>query len=108
MRHGEAVSIGMVAAARIAAATGRANPALPGRIAAALRVHGLSTDCPAVAPEAIWEAMGRDKKKRGRRLRWILPTAIGAVDIASDVPRQVVTQVLIEMGAREDEQRSEQ
>ncbi len=99
LRHGEGVSIGLVAAARIAAALGMAGPELGGRIAATLRRHGLPTVCPPFAVESIWEAMKRDKKKRGKRLRWILPRAIGQVEIVDDVPRKVVSDVLCGMGA---------
>jgi len=94
MRHGEAVSIGMVIAARIAVALGMAEPKLPERIAAVLAAHGLPVTCPPFDAEVIWEAMGRDKKKQGARLRWILPREIGAVEIVSDVPREVVLDVL--------------
>ncbi len=100
LRHGEAVSIGMVAAAEMAVALGLADPALPARIAAALAVHDLPVRCPPLDGEEIWEMMGRDKKKRGRRLRWILPRAIGQVEIVSDVARATVLRVLRELGAQ--------
>ncbi|MFN2131773.1 MAG: 3-dehydroquinate synthase [Anaerolineae bacterium] len=99
LRHGEAVSIGMVAAAEIAAACGLAEPALPGRIAAALVAHSLPVRCPPLDADEIWEMMGRDKKKRGRKLRWVLPRAIGSVEIVDDVPRVTVLRVLRALGA---------
>ncbi len=99
MRHGEGVSIGMVAAARLSATLGLAAPDLSERIAATLRRHGLPTTCPPFASDAIWEAMKRDKKKRGNKLRWILPRTIGQVEIVKDVPRDVVVEVLCDMGA---------
>jgi shikimate kinase / 3-dehydroquinate synthase len=99
LRHGEGVSVGMVIAARIAVAQGMAPSSLPDRIVAALRAHRLPVDCPPYDPEQIWEAMGRDKKKRGKTLRWILPRAIGTVEIVENVPREVVIGVLREMGA---------
>jgi 3-dehydroquinate synthetase len=43
--------------------------------------------------------MDHDKKRRGRAMRWILPHAIGHVDIADDVPRDLVLTVLLELGA---------
>jgi len=99
LRHGEAVSIGMVAAAEIAAARGLAEPALPGRIAATLVACGLPVRCPPLSAKEIWEVMGRDKKKRGRELRWVLPRAIGSVVIVDDVPRATVLRVLRALGA---------
>ena len=102
LRHGEAVAIGMVAAARISAELGRAEPSLPGRIEAALAAWGLPVRCPPFGVGDIWEAMAHDKKRRGRSLRWVLPHAIGHVEITDAVPRQVVTSVLTGMGARSE------
>jgi 3-dehydroquinate synthetase len=100
LRHGEAVSIGLVAAARIAAALGRAEPSVGRRIEAALEAWGLPTHCPPFEVGAIWQAMAHDKKRQGRSLRWILPCAIGQVEIAKDVPPNVVHAVLESMGAQ--------
>jgi 3-dehydroquinate synthetase len=100
MRHGEAVSIGMVAAARIAVEMGRADPSLVDRITDTLATWGLPVRCPPYAADAIWEAMAHDKKRRGRSLRWILPRAIGCVEIVQDIPPDVVKTVLQTLGAR--------
>ncbi len=100
MRHGEAVSVGMVVAARIAVAVGLADATLPEQIALVLRRYHLPVRCPPQPAPAIWQAMGRDKKKQGRALRWILPRRIGQVEIVADVPEAVVQGVLCEMGAQ--------
>ena len=102
LRHGEAVAIGMVAAARISAELGRAEPSLPGRVEAALVAWGLPVRCPPRGVDEIWGAMAHDKKRRGRALRWVLPHAIGQVEITEAVPRQVVASVLSGMGARSE------
>jgi 3-dehydroquinate synthetase len=99
MRHGEGVSIGMVVAARIAVELGLAARELPDRIAQVLSAHHLPVTCPPVDADAVWEAMGRDKKKRGKVLRWILPREIGAVEIVEGVPRQTVIGALKAVGA---------
>ena len=101
LRHGEAVSIGMVAAARIAEALGCAEAGLAARIAAALSAWGLPVTCPPYPTNAIWDAMTHDKKKQGTTLRWVLPRAIGDVVIANDVPEALVKRILVEMGAAE-------
>ena len=103
LRHGQAVAIGMVAAARISADLGRAEPSLPGRIEEALLSWGLPVLCPPFGAGEIWEAMGHDKKRRGQSLRWVLPHDIGQVEITDAVPRQVVDSILIGMGARSEE-----
>jgi shikimate kinase/3-dehydroquinate synthase len=100
LRHGEGVSIGMVAAARVAVALERAAPPLADRIEAALAAWGLPVTCPSFDADAIWEAMRHDKKRHGRALRWVLPTAIGEVEIVEGVPPDVVRSVLRDLGAR--------
>jgi shikimate kinase/3-dehydroquinate synthase len=100
LRHGEAVAIGMVAASRIAFELGRADRALSDRIEAVLGAWGLPVRCPPHDADAIWEAMTHDKKRRGRTLRWVLPHAIGHVEIVEDVPPGVVRSVLQDLGAR--------
>ncbi|MFA5204385.1 MAG: 3-dehydroquinate synthase [Lentisphaeria bacterium] len=79
-RHGEAVAVGMVLAATLAARLGRCPPELPARTAALLARLGLPTRLPAdpaVTPEAMIAVMGRDKKTRAGRLRLVLPGALG-------------------------------
>ena len=99
LRHGEAVGIGIAAAVRLATKLGRAAPALVDRIERALVAWGLPVTCPPFAAGEIWEAMAHDKKRRRGALRWVLPRAIGEVEIVEDVPREVVEAVLYRMGA---------
>ena len=54
LRHGPAVGIGMVAAARIAAELGRAAPSLADRIERLLSAWGLPVRCPPFNADAIW------------------------------------------------------
>ncbi len=100
LRHGEAVSIGMVAAAKIAVELGRADASLVDRIEAILSVWGLPVRCPPFDADAILAAMTHDKKKQGHGLRWVLPLAIGQVQVTADVPPQVIQSVLCSLGAR--------
>ncbi len=98
LRHGEAVAIGMVAEARLAARLGLAEPALAETLAAALRTWGLPTRIPPdLTPEAIWQAMRHDKKKAAGRLRFALPTAVGAVKVGVPADEMLVKKVLAEM-----------
>jgi shikimate kinase / 3-dehydroquinate synthase len=100
LRHGEAVAMGMVAAAGIAEVLGRAREGLVAEIAATLISAGLPTTCPPYPVDDIWSAMRHDKKRQGERLRWILPREIGEVEIARDVSEALVRATLIELGAR--------
>jgi 3-dehydroquinate synthase len=97
--HGEAVAIGMAAAARLAAALGRVGPDVIGRQDALLTALGLpvaATDLswtPPAADELI-TIMGRDKKTVDGRLRFVLPTRIGHVELVDDIDAALVRRVL--------------
>ena len=80
-------------------ALGRAAPGLADEIAGVLSAAGLPVTCPALPATSITTAMRHDKKRHGKRLRWVLPTEIGRVVLADDVPEAVVLAVLHEMGA---------
>ncbi len=97
LRHGEAVAMGMVVAARLAVALGHCPPDVARRIGSLLGQMGLSDAIPDHDPATIWEAMMTDKKKRGSRLRFVLPLGIGQVRLFDDVPREAVIAVLTEI-----------
>ena len=92
--HGQAISIGMVAAARLAVEAGLADLSLATRVELVLSTWGLPAECPPFEAEAIYTAMTHDKKARGSQLRWVLPRAIGRVEIAENIPSDVVKSVL--------------
>jgi len=100
LSHGEAVSVGIVAATRLATALGLAHRELYERVEAALLRWRLPTRCPAVPIEALESAMKVDKKRALGGLRWILPRRMGDVVITNDVPPEVVRKTLLELGAR--------
>jgi len=93
-RHGEAVAIGMVGAARIAVALGMLDPTAAERQEALLRGLGLPVRCPDVDPERVWQAMMLDKKSAGRKLRWVLPTRIGEAVVGCEVPAALAREVV--------------
>ena len=85
--HGEAVGLGMVAAARLAVLLGMLDAAHSRRIEALVRRAGLPTEIPAgLGAEELWATMARDKKARAGRVTFILPEAIGRVRIVPEVP----------------------
>lgn len=100
LRHGEAVSIGIAAATRVAVALGSAEGELIERVEATLRRWGLPIRCPDTPIGALESAMGVDKKRAPGGLRWILPRRIGAVVLTDDVPARLVRATLLELGAR--------
>jgi 3-dehydroquinate synthase len=76
--HGEAVAIGMVAAARVSRALGRCGDAAVERLGRLLKRAGLPTDIPSgLAPAALALAMQSDKKSAGGRVRFVSLEEIG-------------------------------
>jgi shikimate kinase/3-dehydroquinate synthase len=94
LRHGEAIAMGTVVAARLAVELGRCPADVARRIVALLDHLGLPTAAPGYDPEAVWTAMTADKKKQGSRLRFVLPLDIGRVEVFDDVPREAVLAAL--------------
>ncbi|PDW02634.1 3-dehydroquinate synthase [Candidatus Viridilinea mediisalina] len=93
--HGEAVAIGMHAAARIAACMGLCDLGLVKSQRALLHAYGLPTALPAALEhDAIIATTLRDKKVEARNVRWVLPTAIGNVVVRDDVPEALVRTAL--------------
>jgi 3-dehydroquinate synthase len=93
LRHGEAVALGMVAAGELSASLGHCDTALPARIRAAVERLGLPTRH-TFDPAAALAAMGTDKKRRGRSLRFVLIRDIGEVFVADNTSEACVLTAL--------------
>jgi 3-dehydroquinate synthase len=83
--HGEAVSIGMMCAARLAERLGRIDAGLGQRQQALLAALKLPVDVPALDHDSLLAAMQRDKKVEHGRLRFVLPTKLGHVELVGDI-----------------------
>lgn len=81
LRHGEGVALGMVAATEMAAALEVCDPALVGRVRDVLNRVELPTQIEGYDTQAIIAAMGNDKKRVGKNIRFIIPQAVGDVII---------------------------
>jgi len=93
--HGEAVAIGIVAAARLSAAVGNFPAEDVTRIEGLVERLGLSIALPhRQRVEAIIEAMTRDKKRRRGRQRFVLLHGIGDPFVTDDVDECIVREVL--------------
>lgn len=83
--HGEAVAAGMRVEARIGEQLGVTEPGTTARLAALLAACGLDRPWEAErGPRKLWEALGRDKKARRGRVRYVLLRRIGAVARADE------------------------
>ncbi len=96
LAHGEAISCGMVAAARLSAR--KFGKDLIGLHEELLYAAGLPTKLPALESEKVLAAMGRDKKRRGGEHRFVLLEDIGRpvwdVPVDEDEIRDVLEDIL--------------
>jgi 3-dehydroquinate synthase len=93
--HGEAVAMGLVAAANLSARLGHCSESLQNEIEMVLEKIALPRRIPwKASPERVLNAMGRDKKQKGGRLRLILMRAIGEVFVTDAVPPTAVLETL--------------
>ena len=95
--HGEAVAIGMVYAARLAHRLGRIDAALVERQSQLLTALGLPIalpDASRLSTADILGSMRLDKKTVAGRLRFVLPTKLGHVELVDGVAEEAVRAVL--------------
>ncbi len=88
--HGEAVALGMCAAATAAAEMGLCAPAVGERIEAALEALGIARTGAVADDATLGAAMKLDKKVQGAKVRFVLPTRVGHVEIRDDVPAAAI------------------
>ncbi len=98
--HGEAVAVGLVAAAKLSVRLGRLPPPAVARIERVVAAHRLPVRLRRRLPiKALLEAMRSDKKVRAGRLRFVVLNRIGAAVTRSDVEEAPVEAVWRELGA---------
>ncbi len=94
MLHGEGVSIGMIAASRLAERLGRVDAAFTERQRRLLESLGLPVELPRFEPSQIVDTMMHDKKVSHGQLRFVLPKQMGEVELVDAVDTNVVEAVL--------------
>lgn len=98
LKHGEAVGIGMVAAGRIAVELGLWQKEDTERQNSLIQKTGLPSQLPSgLDIQAIIDALQLDKKVKSGKVRFVLPTQIGAVKVTDEVPTDVIRRVLEKM-----------
>jgi len=98
LRHGDAVAVGLVAAARISHRMGLCSADVSDRIESLLVSVGLPVRHN-VARQALVAAMAADKKNRGGQVRFVLVKDIGAVQYGCEVSPDLLAEVLEELYA---------
>ena len=92
--HGEAVSMGMVCAAQLSYSLGKCSEEIPRRIEALLKNLGLPVAVPELDSSAIIESLYHDKKTMDRKIKFILVTEIGSIEIADQILEPEILKVL--------------
>jgi 3-dehydroquinate synthase len=93
--HGEAVAMGMHAAALLGRELGMCPAELVARQRALLLAAGLPVKFPALALNAVLAAFRHDKKTRAGTLRFVLPRAIGTVEVIENPPAPALRAALL-------------
>ena len=98
-QHGEAVGLGLVAAARLAVVLGEASESFLNEVRCDVGAVGLPVTMPE-APDgaALLERMGFDKKTTVSGLRFVVPTPPCGAVVRSDVPEDAVVAAWTEVG----------
>lgn len=89
-RHGAAISVGMVYAAELARLAGRLDEGTTRRHRSVLEAVGLPTSYSSGAWPQLREAMGRDKKVRGARLRFVVLDDLARPAMLDDPPEELL------------------
>lgn len=92
--HGEAVSIGMLCASRVAEYLGRVDTQFTQRQQTLLETLGLPVQVPPLNRDELLRAMQHDKKVLHGRLRFVLPTRLGHVELVEGVSEGTVRDAL--------------
>ena len=92
--HGEAISIGMMAAAEIGRRMGITLADIGERQARIFERYGLPVRMSGVDVDAVIAATAHDKKVAAKKVRWVLLEDAGKPVIRDDVPNQIVRDVL--------------
>ncbi len=93
-KHGEAVAIGMVYAARLSCQLGKCSDDIVKRIEALVEKFGLPARLPEYSPGEYIETLYRDKKAHDKNIRFVLVRDIGTVEIVDRVSEADIKKAL--------------
>ena len=94
--HGEGVAIGMTCAARLAERLARVDATFVRRQFDLLTALGLPTETPPLDADEVLAVMARDKKAAAGKLRFVLPTRLGHVELVGGIAEAEVRAALHE------------
>ncbi len=98
--HGEAVGVGLVAAARLSERLGLIDGAVVDQARSVVAAHRLPVRLRGALPaKRLVDAMQRDKKVMHGRLKFVVLEAVGRAATRPDVPQSLVEEIWSELGA---------
>ncbi len=100
LKHGQGVGIGMMVACEVARRKNLISTTEIQRIENLLNTWNIPTTIPeGTQVENILKTMTHDKKKTGKKLKWVLPVCIGRVVLDDRVDEGMVREALFQAGA---------
>ncbi|MBI4844867.1 MAG: 3-dehydroquinate synthase [Candidatus Omnitrophica bacterium] len=94
LTHGEAITMGMVGACEIASELGLLRQSDLFRMTSLLQLIKLPEKALKIDLKAILDAFSRDKKFIHGKIRMVLPTRIGHVIVADDIPFKLIKKII--------------
>jgi len=94
LKHGEAVLLGMIAEGFIAREMKLLDADSYERLESFIRRIPIKAKLSTLKMADILDPMGRDKKRIGKKLRFVLPTKIGEVTVVDDVNKKLIQRAV--------------
>lgn len=92
--HGQAVSLGMAAACRMAVRRGLIEADAAGEVEHVLGLFDLPVRTEGLDADEVWQIMQHDKKARGGQVRMVLPVVLGQVTVFDDITQEMVADAV--------------
>ncbi|MFN0128624.1 MAG: 3-dehydroquinate synthase [Verrucomicrobiales bacterium] len=93
--HGEAISLGLLAALRLSEQVAGLDPSDSGKIAALLRRYDLPQRLPpSIQTSDVMEKLARDKKFKAGSIRFVLLRALGEAYVSADVTGEQIREAV--------------
>lgn len=92
--HGEAVAMGMAAVIMLAHRMKLLTKPVARRMLNLLNALGFSAGLPLMDPDSLIQRLYHDKKVRQSKVRFIVPLALGKVDVRNDITDAMVHRIL--------------
>ena len=94
LKHGEAILFGLVAEAELACKLRLITQDIVERITALIHRVPMKVKLSLLKVNEILDAMGRDKKRDGKKLRFVLPSAIGETTVVDSIDVKLIRGVV--------------